>query len=387
MERIDIIVDQAELAKNDEKKERLQKTRSFKPTDRVPVTVNTNQWTALAARGRRFADYIKSPQDNLREQILNTKWRIEHVRDDQPIPTESLRFQPDFGCLRGVEFDMEIVWNDDFPPKCKHPLTKPEQIDNLKIPDPSSGFNARRIEWYRAMVEDKMGFDVRLNGQPLKIEITLAQPGGPIPSAFALAGANLYLWMVMEPDRIHRLMDIVTESHMRSIRFFDEMMGRPTRHPVGLGCDAGEAIGPEMFREFVVPYYLKIWHTYEGPRGFHNCGQNEHLLDIIRDELRIASHGGFGSCVDPTILAEKMSGRVTLTGGPDPTLIQSGDWQEIVAISRRYIEILGRRGGYVLSCGGGAAPGTPVENFQALVEASKELGPIMKKPTSSVALP
>ncbi len=378
MERIDIVVAPRELARNGEKKERLQKAQSFEPTDRVPVVVNTNLWTALAARGRRFCDYIKSPEDNLREQILNTKWRIEHVRDDQPIPTESLRFQPDFGCLRGVEFDMEINWDEVHPPKCKHPLTKPEQIDDLEIPEPSSGINARRIEWYRAMVEDRKGFDVRLNGQPLSIEITLNQPGGPIPCAFALAGSNLYLWMVMDPDRIHRLMDVVTESHMRCIQFFDEMMGRRLHHPVGLGCDAAEAISPEMFREFVVPYYLRIWKAYEGPRGFHNCGRSEHLFDIIRDELQITRFGGFGFCVDPVTLGEKMSGRVMLSGGPDPSLIQSGDWQEILEVSGRYVEALGRRSGYILSLGGGAAPGTPVEHFQAMVEASKGLGPMME---------
>ncbi len=113
MERIDIVVDPAELSGNDEKRERLRRTRSFEPTDRVPVVINTNQWTALAGRERRFADYIRSSADNLREQILNAKWRVEQVKDDQPIPTEGLRFQPDLGCLRGVEFDMEITWPDD----------------------------------------------------------------------------------------------------------------------------------------------------------------------------------------------------------------------------------------------------------------------------------
>ena len=377
MERIDIVVDPAEMTGNDEKRERLRRTRSFDPTDRVPVVMNTNQWTALAGRGRRFIDYIRSPADNLREQILNAKWRIEQVRDDQPIPMEGLRFQPDLGCLRGVEFDMEITWSDDHPPKCTHPLTDPGQIDSLRVPDPSGGLNARRIEWYHGMVEASKGLDVRLNGQQIPIEITLTHPGGPIPSAFALAGPNLFLWMAAEPERTHRLMDIVTESHMRSTRFFDVMMGRDPRHPINLGCDIGEVMSPNMYREFVVPYYVRIWEAYGGQRGFHNCGQNQHLLDIIRDDLGIASHNSFGSCVDCHLLGEKMAGRVVLFGGPDPSLIQSGSWEDIAAQSREYIEALGRQGGYILSCGGGAAPGTPVGNYQALLEASKFHGPVM----------
>ena len=377
VERIDIVVSDEELERNAEKEERLRRTRSFEATDRVPVVVGVSQWTELAARGRIAADYIRTPKDNLREQILNRKWRIENVRDDLPIPTGALTFQPDLGCLRAVEFDMEIIWPEDGPPKCTHPLVDPRQIDSLRAPDPAGGLNARRIAWYHAMREAAGDFDVRVNGEPLEIQVTLTQPGGPIPSAFALAGANLFLWMAAEPERPHRLMDIVTESHMRGIRFFDEMMGRDPSHPVGLGCDAGEMIGPDMYMEFVAPYYRRIWEAYGGPRSFHNCGKNDHLLDIIGDDLRIDRYNGFGACTDPDALAERMAGRVVLQGGPDPVLVLSGTREEIVRESRRYIETLGRRGGYIMDCGCGTAPGTPPENFGAMVEASVEVGCVM----------
>ena len=273
---------------------------------------------------------------------------------------------------------MDIIWTENQPPKCVHPLTSPEQIDGLVVPHPSGGLNAKRIEWYHAMVDANQNIEVTLNGHPLEVTVTLSQPGGPIPSAFALAGANLFLWMAMEPERVHTLMQIVTESHMNCVRFFDEMMGRELGHPTGLGCDAAEMVSADMFREFVVPYYLKIWKAYPGPRGFHNCGQNEHLLDLIKDELQITSHNGFGFCVDPAVLAEKMSGCVVLRGGPDPFFIKSESRDNIGGISRKYITMLGMHGGFILSCGGGAALGTPIDNYHALVEASMQLGCVMK---------
>ena len=375
MERIDMQVPEAELALNAENEERLARTRQFLPTDRVPIVISPNQWMLLKARGKRPADLIRSPVDNLREQILNAKWRVENIRDDSPIPTESMTFQPDLGCLRGVEFGMDITWQDDQPPKCDHPLTDPAQIDDLEVPEPASSLNATYIQWQREMADAASDLDVRLNGEPLRIDVTVGHGGGPIPAAYALAGANLFLWMATDPDRVHRLMSIVTESHIRCIRFFDELMGRSVHHPVAMGSDTAEMMSPAMYREFVVPYYLRVWDEFEGTRGFHNCGRNEHLLDIIRDDLGINVNNGFGSCVAPEIVADKMGGSVVMDGGPEAMFVKTARPEAVVDECRRLIGILGRRGGYIMTAGD-SAPGAPPENLNAMVEASKRTGPV-----------
>ena len=372
--RTDIIVPDDVLAQNDEKRERLDRTAMFQPTDRVPVTIHPNHWVLLNARGRKPGDLVRSPVNNLREQILNEKYRIEHIRDDQPVPTDALSVTPYLGCLRGVEFDMDITWSDDQPPKCTHPLNKPEQIDTLTVPEPDAGLNATYIEWHRIMSDAAADLDVRVNGTPIEMQVTLGRPGGPIPSAFALAGANLFLWMATEPDRVHRLMDIVTTSHMQCIRYFDELMGRDPVHPVGLGADAAEMMSLSMFREFVVPYYLRIWENYPGSRALHNCGKNEHLLASFRDDLGINVFSAFGFCINPDVLAEEFSGRIVMDGGPDPMLIKNGPQETIIAECMRYITTLGTRGGYTLSDGTSTAVGTPFSHFDAMVEASRRLG-------------
>ncbi len=191
-ERIDIVVPDEVLAENDAKIRRLQAAHRLERPDRVPVLAGGSQFMKLAARNRTFAQYIRSPEDNLHEQILSRKWQIENIRDDAPIPTESLTFRPDLGCLRGTEFPMEIVWQEDGPPKCVHPLQSLEDVDRLSVPPPDGGLNARYIEWYRRMRIAAERLDVRLNGEPLRIEVTLSQGGGPIPAAFALAALTKY---------------------------------------------------------------------------------------------------------------------------------------------------------------------------------------------------
>lgn len=373
MERIDIEVEERELARNPEKRERLRRTRAFEPPDRVPVIVVTNRWTALAARNRTAADYLRSGADNLREQILNAKWRIETVRDDSPVP-ERLEFQPDFGSLRGSQFDVRILWPADGPAVCRPLLTDPRQIDALEAPEPAGGLNARKEAWHREMLEALRGFEVRLNGRPMEVSVTVRHAVAPATSAFALAGQNLFLWMAEEPRRARRLLDIVTESELRCLRYFDRLAGRGAAHPVPQGGDTGEMLSAAMFREFLVPVYGRVWDAYPGPRMFHNCGRCGHLLEVFRDDLGITTFNGFGHCLDPRALAETMAGRVVLRGGPDPWLVHSGGWDDIVSAAEEYVRCLGRRGGFLLSIGGGAAPGTPPDHYRALVEAARRTG-------------
>ena len=81
------------------------------------------------------------------------------------------------------------------------------------------------------------------------------------------------------------------------------------------------------------------------------------MLHLIRDELRITTHNSFGFCVDPAVLAGKISGHAVLREGPDPFFVRSESRDDIVGISRKHITILGMHRGFTLSCGSGTAPG------------------------------
>ena len=371
IERIDIIVPEAELKKNNEKIERINKAQNFEHVDRTPVTSNCSQWACLYGRGVTVSEYIKSPFDNMREQILNYKWRVENIICDEPYITDNLMIRPDFGALRGTEFPMEIIWPNNQPPKTIHMLKEPEDIDALPFPDPCGGINGTYSKWYMEMKERADNFDVRINGERIEIKATIFQGGGPIPGAFALAGSNLFLWMYTDPDRVHKLMDIVTKSHINCIKYFDNLTGRDPVHPQGLGADASEMISPDMFREFAAPYYKKIWECYPGNRGIHCCGKINHLLDILKDELQINSLDGFGFPADRYLLAEKYGGAIFMSGGPNPVLLLYGNPDEIIDEAVSYIKTVGRNGGYIMQPGGNFAPGTRPEIFKYLLEASE----------------
>ena len=371
-ERIDIVAPEDKLAANEDKRERLRRAGAFESVDRVPVVLKLNQWAKLAARGVSCGDYTRSPRENLRHQLLNHKWRIENIHDDQPVDLEAIGVSPDLGCLRGTEFAMDVTWPPDQPPKCAHPLQRPEQIDDLELPPPDASVNGRLLAWYRQMCEMAGDFDLRLNGEPLELRVGIGHGGGPIPAAFALAGQNLFLWLASEPERARRLLELVTESHLRCVRFFDEIAGRPLEHGVGMGCDTGEMLSAPMFRAEVLPHYERVWQAYPGSRSLHMCGQIKHLLALLRDEMRITDLNGFGFPVDPRLLAEEMGGRVVLRGGPSPMLVHRGPVEAIEIACRQYIEILAPTGGFIMSLGGGSVPDTPVHHLEAMVQASRQ---------------
>ena len=204
-------------------------------------------------------------------------------------------------------------------------------------------------------------------------QVTISNPGGPIPSAFALCGSNLFLWMKTDPERVHRLLDLVTESHLRCIAYFDQIIGSDPNHFIWAGADAADMLSPKSFREFAVPYYLRLWQRYPPPRIFHMCGRINHLLDIIRDELKVDRLDGFGFPVDRNLIAEKWAGRLVMRGGPHPKLINDGPASAIIEECKSYIHTAGSKGGYILCDGVGLMPGTPPQHIEAMVQASKEL--------------
>jgi len=375
--RIDIIVPDPVLVENSQKIERFEKTKKLEPTDRAPVYAGYYMEAMLIGSGNRFSQMIESPQSQMRCLIENKKWRMEKVHDDFPLDINTLTIEPNFGALRGVEFPIEIIWHGDDMPKSVHLIKNVEDIDNLSIPSPDTGVNAKRIEYFKAMNEMVGDYDIRLNGEEIDLKVDLNHPGGPIPSAFALCGPNLFMWMLLDPDRVHKLLEITTQSHLQVIEYFDNLTGREPGHWVWAGCDTGEMISPKLFKEFVVPYYLKIWEVQNRPRVFHMCGEIDHLLEIIRDDLEIDVLEHFGFPTNRKKLAETFAGQTLMRGGPHPALIKDGPIEKIIDECVDYITTVGQKGGFILAEGATIVPGTPLEHIDAMVEASKRVGNII----------
>jgi len=221
------------------------------------------------------------------------------------------------------------------------------------------------------MKEIASEYSVRLNGKPLEIHVTIGAGGGPIPDAYALAGQNLFMWMIECPDRVHRLMEILVTAFINFQRYVRDLRGGSYEN-LGMGCDAGEMLSADMFKEFVVPYYLQCYDAFPGTRGLHMCGKIDHLIPVIAEEFKITHLNGFGFPTNPALLAEWMGGKTVMSGGLNPLILLEGPEEVIKRECFRYLEAFASCGGYILQDGNNVAPGTPLENLVAVVEAAKE---------------
>jgi uroporphyrinogen-III decarboxylase len=139
--------------------------------------------------------------------------------------------------------------------------------------------------------------------------------------------------------------------------------------------DGCEMISPAMFREFVVPYYNRFYAAFPGKRrGTHNCGNVEHLLPLIRDEVKITYYNGFGFPVRPEVWAKEVGSAFSYSGGLNPVTLGSGTDAEVEAEVKKYAGILGPYEAYMVCDGYNVVPGTTPERLNGVVKVLDEIG-------------
>ena len=82
----------------------------------------------------------------------------------------------------------------------------------------------------------------------------------------------------------------------------------------------------------------------------------------------------FGYLVPPKVAAANLGGTTLLWGNINPMLIKDGTRAEVKQAARECLEAMAPCGGFMLGDGANVCPGTPLEAFQAVMEAAEEYG-------------
>jgi MtaA/CmuA family methyltransferase len=202
----------------------------------------------------------------------------------------------------------------------------------------------------------------KLSAQVGRTHSVLGWVEGPIAQYADLRGIERAMTDLMdEPDMFAEAAEIITDNALAFARRQVEA-GADT---IGVGDAAASLVGPELYREHVLPWQKKLFagiHDAGGLVKLHICGN---INAILAD---VASAGADVIDLDwmvPVAAARESVGpEVCLCGNFDPVaVLLQGSEQDVADAARRCLAEGGQR--FILQPGCEVPAGTPIENMRA----------------------
>ena len=186
---------------------------------------------------------------------------------------------------------------------------------------------------------------------------------------------GMFLDMVERPDWVHFLCRTFTDFYMEDYRRAAEVTGgRIDLYLVisDLGTQRGPLISLVMFNEFIAPYLKEMTACIHGLGGlalYHSCGMIRPFIpELIACGVDVLDPIQ-PTCpeMQPESLKRKFGERLSFHGGIDmQNLLPNATPAEVEAEVRRYCEVLGKGGGYILGPAHLFQPDVPPENIFAV---------------------
>lgn len=186
---------------------------------------------------------------------------------------------------------------------------------------------------------------------------------------------DMFLDMAERPEWVHFLSRKFTDFYREDYTRAAEITGgRIDLYLVisDLGTQQGPLISPIMFRQFVAPYLKEMVdhiHSLGGRALFHSCGMIRPFIpDLIQLGVDVLDPiQPTGPEMQPEGLKRDFGACLTFHGGLDMQhLLPHGTPLQVEAEARRYCEILGAGGGYILGPAHLFQPDVPPENILAV---------------------
>ena len=185
---------------------------------------------------------------------------------------------------------------------------------------------------------------------------------------------NMFLDMVDHPDWVHflsrKFTDFYKEDYTRAAEITN---GRIDMFLLisDLGSQRGPLISRQMFREFVAPYIKEMCDLIHGLGAkvlFHSCGSIRPLIsDLIELGVDILDPIQPIGDMIPETLKSEFGDRLCFHGGIDMQyLLPQGTPEKVRAGAKRYEDVLGKNGGYILAPAHLFQPDVPPENILAV---------------------
>jgi uroporphyrinogen decarboxylase len=191
---------------------------------------------------------------------------------------------------------------------------------------------------------------------------------------------NLLTDYYLEPDNIHRLHDALCNLYCGYIeRAIHALQPDGFWTSDDLGHQTQLFMRPQLFREFIKPYYARVGQCLE-QQGvhwwLHSCGNNTDILgDLVEVGLDVF-HPVQKGTMDEISVARDYGEQLTFLVGIDVQhILQERDPEGVRREVRFLIDTFDRPGGGMcIAAGNGIVAGTPIENIEAFLDESVRYG-------------
>ena len=250
-------------------------------TDAFPFVVNNANYFVFGEEPELIPDgYFQDPEVMYRRQIGQFRHHYELVNDHY-VPY----LMPFMGT--GVlcsAFGSKVEFIDKMDPaQTGFIIDSVEDLDRLRMPEAGKdGLMPHVLRFIRYFKENS------------SIPVGITDCQGPLTTALQLCGYDkLFYWMYDYPEKIHQLMEVVTEALIRWVKLQKEAIGEPldccagdqgVYVPKGIGIwlsdDDAVIMSPALYEEFVIPYNERIMKAFGGGI-IHWCGcANQHIESL-----------------------------------------------------------------------------------------------------------
>jgi uroporphyrinogen-III decarboxylase len=351
---------------------------------RIPITLGTNTRyfmfnEAANPAGLDFRQYTEDPDVMFDTQLQFQRWsRFNLLQDSELGLPKKWSVCPDFqNFYESGWFGCKVQY---FPGQVPDTMPDfadaPERVMEHGIPDPFSGILARGLEFYehfkaRAAKETFLG-------RPIEVQVPWLATDGPMTTACNLFGADFVCEsMAGEPERLHPLLDFITEATIVRLKAWRKMGGLPPlQEGWGFADDSLAMISAPMYREHILPFHRRLCEAMStpAPRSIHLCGDSTRHFVTLRDELNMRSFDT-GFPVDFGAIRRALGPDIRIQGGPHVELLIRSTPAQVRDEVHRILQTGILDGGqFVLREGNNLAPGTPIENTEAMYQAGLEFG-------------
>ena len=255
---------------------------AFRFENKAPavVVVDANYWTFGDLAEEVPADFYSNPEAAFRCQMTRIERHLENVPGDDYIPF----LHPWYGTgVLASAFGIKLICNGKADPATDLPtITCPEEIDALQLPVPGESgampLVVRMIDYFKANAD-------------LPVVFTDCQ--GPMATALQVIGYDKFCyWIQDDPDRIHKLMSLITDALIAWVKFQKARTGQPLTggsYPLGIKLPAGSGgvwlsdddsviMDAQTYREFIRPYNERLLAAFGGG-CIHYCGNSTQNIE------------------------------------------------------------------------------------------------------------